>query len=370
MFKKAAVTGEQASITNTVSTVNPVNRINFVSEKFVIDLVCILTVPLLVFFGVKSYLAGLQHYGAGLVLFASLVTASFLLYKRLGLWNLHRNFLLVCYSVIYFYLLVSGGESGTGILWLYAYPLIIFAILGVYIGSLMLAGILTATVCVLLIPDWLGIALAYDFNTKIRFLGSMFFVSIMAYCMERSRVEAAKAHRQVSVTMENLAKTDELTGILNRRGIKECIDLELERTARYKQEMSIVLCDIDYFKIINDEHGHDVGDMVLVNLARDLERMLRSSDRIGRWGGEEFIILLPNTSIERAYGLVERMRQFISDKKVALGDHAIGISMSCGLASTKFSSDLSSLLKAADLSLYEAKEGGRNCTRPVIREAS
>lgn len=341
-----------------------------VSAKLVVDLLCFLTVPLLLFFGAKSYVNGFQAYGLSLFVFSGLVVASFVAYKFFGHWRYHRNFLVVTFTIFYFYLLVSGGESGTGIYWLYAYPLLVFSILGMHVGTLVLAAILSSSVCILLIPGWLHLELVYSESTKLRFIGSMAFVTIMAYTMERSRVSAAVAHARVSKALEDLARTDELTGLLNRRGMSERIDAELARSLRDHQEMSVVICDVDFFKKINDRFGHDIGDDVLVALADRLKATVRGSDSVGRWGGEEFIILLPNTRIEKAYVLIERIRESIAAEKFVFGQNALDVSISCGLASTKFSTEFSGLLKAADISLYDAKDQGRNCTRPEVLKAS
>lgn len=341
-----------------------------VSAKLVVDLLCYLTVPLLMIFGTKSYLTGHETYGLSLIGFSGIVLSSFFAYKFFGRWRFHRNFLATSYTFFYFYLLISGGEGGTGIYWLYAYPLLVFSIMGMHVGTLVLAAILTASVFILFLPGMFGLELVYNSNTKMRFIGSMMFVTIMAYTMERARVSAALAHSKVSKALEDLARTDELTGLLNRRGVSERIDNELIRSQREGQEFSIVICDVDYFKKINDRFGHDVGDQVLVQLAEKLQATVRGSDSVARWGGEEFIFLLPNTSIEQAYQLIERIRESIEQERFMYSSRRVKVSISCGLASTKFSSGFSGLLKAADISLYEAKEEGRNCTRPIIKKAS
>jgi len=341
-----------------------------VSAKLVVDLLCYLTIPALLLFGAKSYIAGYEAYGLSLFAFAGVVLSSFLAYKFSGRWRLHRNFLAVSFTAFYYYLLITGGESGSGIYWLYAYPLVVFSMMGMYAGTLMLTAIITSTVCILYIPDWLHLELIYSDTTRMRFVGSLLFVTALAYTMERARVSAAIAHAQVSRALEDLARTDELTGLLNRRGVSERIESELMRSIRDGQEMSVVICDVDYFKKINDRYGHDVGDQVLVQLAEKLHRTVRGSDSVARWGGEEFIVLLPNTCIEQAYILIERIRESIAQESFYFSSRSIELSISCGLSSTKFSSDFTGLLKAADISLYEAKDQGRNCTRPMILQAS
>ena len=341
-----------------------------VSAKLVLDLLCCMAAPFLLFYGAKSYLSGFEFYAASLMTFAVLITSSFVIYKFFGHWKLHRNFLVWLFTVFYFYLLITGGESGSGIFWLYAYPLLMFSVLGMNPGKLIMSAIISATACILFIPGFTGPEPIYSMNTKLRFFGSMCFVSMMAFIMERARVSAAIAHHRVSAALEDLARTDELTALLNRRGMTERIETELMRSVRDGQEMSVVICDVDFFKKINDQFGHDVGDQVLVQLADQLRYTVRGSDSVARWGGEEFIILLPNTGLEKAYRLIERIRESIAARPYEFGHCSVDVSISCGLASTKFPTEMNGLLKAADLSLYEAKAGGRNCTRPVVLKAS
>jgi len=346
------------------------NYSGLLSAKLIVDLLCFLSTPMMILYGVKSFYAGHEAYGLSLFVMAMMVSASFGLYKFYGAWRLHRNIISVMFTVFYFYLLITGGENGSGIFWLYGYPLLAFAILGMHYGTLLMAAILSVTACVLFIPDWLGIDLVYPMNTRIRFIGSIVFVTLMAYTMERARVIASQSHQRASDALKELARTDELTGLLNRRGMSERVSQELIRSVRDDQEMSVVLCDVDFFKKVNDQYGHDVGDQVLIRLADKLQATVRGSDSVGRWGGEEFLILLPNTSVEKAYQLVERIRLSIARQDYQFHGANFNISISCGLASTKFSRDMRTLLKAADISLYEAKEQGRNCTRPIVSEAS
>jgi diguanylate cyclase (GGDEF)-like protein len=128
-------------------------------------------------------------------------------------------------------------------------------------------------------------------------------------------------------------------------------------------EMALAVCDVDYFKNINDQYGHDVGDEVLKLVARRLKSSIRETDLIGRWGGEEFIILFPNTSLEEGFQLIERVRKAMSDSRFKVADKDIKLSFSTGISSTRYYDNWDDLIKSADRHLYKAKEAGRNCTK-------
>ena len=134
----------------------------------------------------------------------------------------------------------------------------------------------------------------------------------------------------------------------------------------FPEGLNLLLVDIDHFKRVNDQFGHLFGDSVLQSLATYLQQNLRSEDFLARWGGEEFLILLPNTSMAEAFQLIERVREIIASHPFSTAHGDITLSISCGLASTRFESRFDDLIKAADVSLYKAKEEGRNCTRPKV----
>lgn len=160
---------------------------------------------------------------------------------------------------------------------------------------------------------------------------------------------------------EDLAKTDHLTGLLNRIGIREPLLEGLRRWKSAQTPMSFILTDIDHFKTVNDTLGHDVGDKILKETAKVLKDKARSSDYVARWGGEEFLLVLPDTGLKQAAELAEAMRSRLEQTPF---HKETRITASFGVA-TLNEADLDSLFKAADTALYEAKQSGRNkvCTK-------
>jgi diguanylate cyclase (GGDEF)-like protein/PAS domain S-box-containing protein len=167
----------------------------------------------------------------------------------------------------------------------------------------------------------------------------------------------ARLHGEV----QKLAITDALTGLYNRRGFFELGQREVERSRRFERPLVAIMMDIDRFKYINDVYGHAAGDRVLQAVAKRCSDNLRRIDILGRFGGDEFTLLLPETDIFRAKGVAERMRQCVSSSPVSLDDTQIDVSVSLGIArATAATPDLEVLISRADAAMYVAKQSGRN----------
>lgn len=162
----------------------------------------------------------------------------------------------------------------------------------------------------------------------------------------------------------NMARTDYLTGLLNRRAFMERLEGERNRSMREGKSLSIILADIDFFKRVNDNYGHQNGDLALQEFAKCLLDTCRQYDFVGRYGGEEFIIGLPGSGIDGAKNIAERIRRKVAEHKIKLPDQNkyIQITSSFGVATIESQSQASydELIKAADQALYRAKNDGRN----------
>lgn len=166
--------------------------------------------------------------------------------------------------------------------------------------------------------------------------------------------------RHSRARLEQLSTTDALTQLANRKHVLEKLATHLERFRRYGTPFSILLIDADHFKRINDELGHVAGDRVLRRLGVILRRMLRSVDIAGRYGGEEFLVILDETRIGEALQTAERIRNAIASSKVRVGDSAVGFSVSIGVAEIGNGENEDQLIVRADAALYQAKQQGRN----------
>lgn len=169
-----------------------------------------------------------------------------------------------------------------------------------------------------------------------------------------------QAHEQ----LREQATHDHLTGLWNRSGVLEQLATELERAVRDLKPLSIAMADIDNFKSVNDRHGHNAGDMVLREAAVRMRSVLRTYDGLGRYGGEEFLMLLPGCDVTAAVDIAERARIAVAAEPVRVDALELPMSISVGIACTDISVEPKVLIAAADEALYRAKARGRNRVEP------
>jgi len=162
--------------------------------------------------------------------------------------------------------------------------------------------------------------------------------------------------------LNHLSTTDSLTELFNRRALIDTLHHEIDRAQRYESDLSLILCDLDRFKNINDTHGHAAGDEALQAVARALKSSLRKADIVGRYGGDEFMIILPETSLDGAKLLAEKIRSAVSDIVLELpGNKRLNLSLSLGVANCCSPiENIDTLVNLADAALYVSKHGGRN----------
>jgi diguanylate cyclase (GGDEF)-like protein len=169
--------------------------------------------------------------------------------------------------------------------------------------------------------------------------------------------------QETTEKLRELSNLDGLTQLFNRRYIEESLSTEYDRARRYDNKLSVILTDIDFFKKVNDVHGHLAGDEVLRVVSQRLANGLRHSDILGRYGGEEFLIILPETDIEGAQVLAERLRNAIQAESIETEGESLNISISLGVTQLHDKTlAYAQLIAEADLALYQSKENGRNCT--------
>ena len=185
-----------------------------------------------------------------------------------------------------------------------------------------------------------------------------------------SIVEQKRADEQIlalNAQLEHLAMMDDLTGLMNRRAFFIQGKKEISRTNRHKTPLSLLMLDVDGFKEVNDQYGHEAGDLVLQQISQKLVEQVREMDSVARMGGEEFSLLLPNTEKKDAAKLAERIRLAVEQESCQVQKQTIHVTVSIGVASySKKTPTLEDIIRQADHSMYKAKNLGRN--RVVVQD--
>lgn len=327
-------------------------------QAFIIALFSTVGSAYLFMFGFSALSRGDYILGGLLVCSALAGISNYLLFRQLHNYRSAAGVVIAIMAVTCLYLLVTGGVNGTGPLWSYiAIPLILF-MYGPRLGGGLLGAYFLVMAALLLIPanPLLQTEYAPDFTT--RFLASFLAVSIMSYVHEYSRFKANLAMQSLRQAMEREARTDTLTGLPNRRAMYEQLQQELARARRMRHPWCLLLCDLDDFKQINDSHGHQVGDAALKETGRILRHCLRASDFSARWGGEEFLVLLPETDLHEAEAVAEKIRDQISRIRIDGVERSFTISIGGYQADSR--GGLDDQLRQADRRLYAAKRSGKN----------
>lgn len=194
---------------------------------------------------------------------------------------------------------------------------------------------------------------ARDLGDDLAVLASAHQVTHLNERLQSERKALARANKH----LHELATTDSLTGIMNRYRIEHLVQISLANAERYGHAFSLILFDIDHFKRVNDTYGHEEGDRILQTLVSSVESCLREGDQLGRWGGEEFLVLVPGTGLDGVIELAERMRARVEATDFGLQDP---VTMSLGVAEWLPGDSFKSLVVRADRAMYRAKEAGRN----------
>tara|TARA_Y100000034_G_scaffold31829_1_gene38906 strand:- start:166 stop:1296 length:1131 start_codon:yes stop_codon:yes gene_type:complete len=268
--------------------------------------------------------------------------------------------LVVSLAGLMLYLVITGGVANTGPLWIYVLPPVAMFFAGVVYGVITVAVFITLCSYILFAADGWFVVAHYTTEFKLRLLYSFATVTFLSAFYEHSRQTSFNIVKDLSDKFEKQAQQDILTRLPNRRGIQQFIEFESARARRQKKPLTLILCDIDRFKRVNDQYGHDGGDVVLKHVSDLFKASIREQDGVARWGGEEFLFVLPDTEESNAVVLAEKVRETLATSPVELQQKKVVITASFGVAQIDFEQGLDKALTLADKALYKAKEKGRN----------
>ncbi|WP_297795653.1 diguanylate cyclase [uncultured Marinobacter sp.] len=317
-------------------------------------------VPLLVFFAYRSSLREDLTPAIVLVLFAGLLAINGIAYLVSHNSTLQRRGFITLITALFTYMAVQAVEDGSAIIWLFAYPPVVFYISQSRVGVIACSGGLLG-VAVLFSP--IGDQLfetPYTASFRLTMMAVFAFEISTCYVLDQSRRRSKLGLLKLAQEFEFAAKHDALTGLANRREALAQLESEYQRYLRNSRLFSVLLMDIDLFKNVNDNHGHHIGDEMIKLVASTLSEQCRKVDTLARWGGEEYLVLLPETNTEEAVKTANRIREAVSRKSVNAEGHAINATISVGVATIRNAESVDRLLQRADEGLYRAKTLGRN----------
>lgn len=319
------------------------------------------TISLIIFFimGINALqtnsLLGMILLGGALLFVFNIVYLKFMNDNKLS-----AHIVVYFLFILMLYLAYTGGINHTGALWSLVLPPIILFIHGLKRGLIELSVFLFIFLGILFIEDGFMHEALYAYDFKVRIVMIFMIIAFLSSLYQYTREISTERMRQMQKDLESFLRIDPLTGLYNRRGYDDII-----KNNQKTSFGSILMCDIDYFKKINDTYGHDAGDYVLKKTASMLKESIRSKDIIIRWGGEEFIIFLHEVGVHEAYSIAEKLRMKIESNPIIYYDKLIYVTLSIGISPIEKDFTISEAIKEADNLMYLSKTNGRNRTTKV-----
>jgi diguanylate cyclase (GGDEF)-like protein len=298
--------------------------------------------------------------GAILGIFAAVSALILWRVYRHGLGPGVRTFLVAAAGLLFLYLALSGGYAGTGLFWCFALIVVIYHFSRAIAGLIVNLSLVVLSAILLLRPEFAGLHPDYEAAVISRFLVTatitcflLFFYAMMQQVLTDRLTEAQEQLYRVSMT-------DELTGLINRRSMNDAIK-DADQRSPGERAVAIVVADVDHFKAINDTLGHDAGDQVLRHIATVMKNTLRGTDRVARWGGEEFLLMLDVVDSAEAADVAERVRAALEENPAQYRGTDVPVTASFGIRVVVDAGEsLQQAIIRADANLLRAKEEGRN----------
>ena len=310
-------------------------------------------------------MASLAFINSGYLLAFTLVVSSFVYVSAFNIARgLEKSATVILYNLyaLMFYLVLTGGAQGTGPIWIFIVSPVTYSIRGLKRGTFDIVLFLLAIILGFYCTDTFNI---YDYSPEqfpIRILLAFIIVASLSGYYEFSKEKYSSKIIALSQKNEFLATIDPLTNLPNRR-------FTMNKLVTFKNELKnnnipfvILLADVDNFKKINDQYGHDFGDEALIHLAKAFEKSIPQNAIASRWGGEEFLIVIPNATVDEGEQIAEKIHNLLKISAVSLFSDSINMTLSIGITSANAERSIDLDIKCADELLYKAKEQGKNRT--------
>jgi len=315
-------------------------------------------------------------FNSDFVLAGTLFFASFVYFLGYYAYNKFNNVALSSAIVLYslyllmFYLIFTGGVENTGPLWIFIVAPVSVFIHGLKRGLIDIALFVVIFSSIMFIPTDIIAHASYSIEFKLRLIYSFLTVTFLSALYEYSRAKTYRKTLELSKKYQQLAHFDPLTQLSNRRDALHILQREQARIVRNKAPFTVILCDVDHFKKINDQYGHNAGDAVLIDLAKIFTANIREQDCIARWGGEEFLFILPDTLAINANIFAEKIQAILQQHLVRFESATIKVTVSMGIEQFNENQSIDEAINNADKYLYQAKNAGRNQVFPKFKDHS
>ena len=317
---------------------------------------------IILYFGIKTsfeqqFLLKLALLFSAIFLYSNVLLSYFHKKKQLAITICGLGIIPLVFAIVY-----TGGYENTGLYWTYPFPITLFVFFGYYRGLLLNIFLFLVIWLMLANPDWIMATYRSEEISRYAasYLVNILFCLINEFFRSRSHEELA----EINFDKQRQANSDALTELPNRRFIDSVFFQACKEEPKVYFPMTLVTLDIDHFKKVNDEYGHDVGDKVLTHFASVLKQHTRATDVVARTGGEEFLIAFPKTEMSLGLQIAEKLRVKISEshyqEKIKKCSLDIKTTVSLGCVTIEQYSDIDTGLKRADELLYQAKDNGRN----------
>ena len=358
------------ALQNWALTTNPHQRIRLVMSGFacLLMLFCVFVVDLMAVAGLArlDWVAWWSVFSVGGMLAIVLLIRSggTLYWRDPSLTQLQIRFALACTAAAY----VVAGQA-RGILPVALSIILVFGIFGLTPRQMVqnMAYALVLFAAAFGMVAWLnepGREPALEAAYAAMVIVVLVATTFMTMRMQKIRAQLKRQKHELTqalIQIQQLATHDELTGLSNRRHMMALLDAEHLHSQRHARPWMVALLDVDFFKLVNDTHGHATGDQVLQGFVATVREAVRSNDLLARWGGEEFLLLLYDTQPSAARPMLERVRQAVQNRTVEVQGEKVSVTVSIGVAAHSSGKSVAQLLEQADQALYRAKSGGRNC---------
>lgn len=274
--------------------------------------------------------------------------------------KLSSNIVLYSLYSLMLFLIFDGGVENTGPVWIYIVSPVSLFIFGFRKGMVNILIFIFLVAIILYFPQDIISHAYYSDELKIRLILSFLTVTFLSALYESSRTQSYKHILNLSKKYEQLARFDSLTKLSNRRDALNILHYEQKKIRRSHQTMGLILCDIDYFKKINDKYGHSMGDKTLTELSKLFKALVREQDCIARWGGEEFLFIFPETTVEHTYMIALKIQAALHKHEIKFKDKKIKVTVSMGISKLDHQKTIDEAINTADKFLYQAKNAGRD----------